>query len=321
MPGSITDVPGITVGHYTDREAITGCTVILCPQGVVAGVDVRGSAPGTRETDPLRPMAFVGQAHAILLSGGSAFGLEAAGGVMRFLEEQGCGFDTKVARVPIVPTAIIFDLAIGSAKVRPGPEEGYKACLAAGFQVAEGSIGAGTGATVGKTLGREWATKGGLGTASRRMGNGAVIGALVVVNAYGDVIDPKRGTTIAGPRQGKGFANSTKVLQKRGTWNAPQPTSTAIGVIATSARLDREGVNKLAQMAHDGLARAIRPCHTLVDGDVIFALSTGTRGKLADVTALGAVTAEVVAEAVVRGVMLAEGLGGIPSAGEFKAAL
>lgn len=319
MAGSITDVPGITVGHYTDREAVTGCTVILCPQGAVAGVDVRGSAPGTRETDPLRPMAFVGQAHAILLSGGSAFGLDAAGGVMRFLEEQGCGFDTRVARVPIVPAAIIFDLAIGSSKVRPGPEEGYKACMEAGIQIAEGSVGAGTGATVGKALGREWATKGGLGTASRKMGNGAVVGALVVVNAYGDVIDPRRGTMIAGPRQGKRFINSIKILQKRGTWRPPQPANTAIGVVATSARLDREGVNKLAQMAHDGLARAIRPCHTLVDGDVMFALSMGNRGKLADITALGAVAAEVVAEAVVRGVTLAEGLAGIPSAKEFKA--
>lgn len=160
MTGAITDVPGITVGHYTDREAVTGCTVVLCPCGALAGVDVRGSAPGTRETDPLRPMSFVGQAHAILLSGGSAFGLDAAGGVMRFLEEQGCGFDTKVVRVPIVPAAIIFDLGIGSAKVRPGPEEGYKACLEAGIQVAEGSVGAGTGATVGKALGRKLATKG-----------------------------------------------------------------------------------------------------------------------------------------------------------------
>ena len=238
---------------------------------------------------------------------------------MRFLEEQGCGFDTKVVRVPIVPAAIIFDLGIGSAKVRPGPAEGYKACMEAGIQVAEGSVGAGTGATVGKALGRKLATKGGLGTASRRMGNGAVIGALVVVNAYGDVIDPRRGTMLAGPRQGKHFVNSVTVLQKRGTWQPPQPTSTAIGVVATSARLDREGVNKLAQMAHDGLARAIRPCHTLVDGDVIFALSMGNKGKLADVTALGAVAAEVVAEAVVRGVTQAEGLAGIPSAREFKA--
>ncbi|MBI4286896.1 MAG: P1 family peptidase [Chloroflexi bacterium] len=351
MAGAITDVPGITVGHYTDRQAATGCTVILCPEGLSAGVDVRGSAPGTRETDPLRPLSWVGMAHAILLSGGSAFGLEAAGGVMRFLEEQGVGFDTRVARVPIVPAAVIFDLGIGDAHVRPGPSEGYQACLNANTDVAEGSVGAGTGATVGKALGKEWATKGGVGTASRRMGNGAVVGALVVVNAYGDVVDPQRGTLLAGPRRGKRFVNSTAVLQKRGTWQpAPAmseqppvadssrpasgvhdrthgternggPANTAIGVVATSARLDREGVNKLAQMAHDGLARAIRPCHTLVDGDVMFALAAGRRGRLADITALGAVAVEVVAEAVVRGVRQAEGLAGIPSAAEFKAAL
>ena len=320
MHNAITDVPGIKVGHYTDKEAATGSTVILCEEGAVAGVDVRGSAPGTRETDPLRPMSLVGQAHAILLGGGSAFGLDAAGGVMRYLEERGYGFDVGVAKVPIVPAAILFDLRLGSSKVRPGPEEGYQACLAASSgQVAEGSVGAGTGATVGKILGPERMTKSGLGTASRRLGN-ITIGAIVAVNAFGDVIDPESGEVIAGPRnieQG-GFFRTIDIMKRIKESKSPIPTNTTIGVVATDASLNKEQVNKVAQMAHDGLARAIRPAHTMVDGDAIFVLSTGKGGEGEDVTIIGSIAAEVLATAIVRAVRQAEGLAGIPAAGEVK---
>jgi len=317
MNNAITDVPGIKVGHYSDREAATGCTVILCEQGAVAGVDVRGSAPGTRETDPLRPMSLVGKAHAILLSGGSAFGLDAAAGVMRYLEERGCGFDVGVAKIPIVPAAIIFDLRLGNSKVRPGPEEGYKACLAAsGGPVAEGCVGAGTGATVGKILGPERMTKSGLGTASQKIGD-ITIGAIVAVNAFGEVVDPETGKVIAGPRdieQG-GFLSTMEIM--KGLSVSPVPTNTVIGVVATDASLHREQVNKVAQMAHDGLARAVRPAHTMVDGDVIFALATGKEGP-ADVTMLGSIAAEVVATAIVRAVRQAEGLCGVPAARDVR---
>jgi L-aminopeptidase/D-esterase-like protein len=313
MHNAITDVSGIKVGHYTDKEAVTGCTVILGEEGAVAGVDVRGAAPGTRETDPLHPMSLVGKAHAILLSGGSAFGLDAAGGVMRYLEERGYGFDVGVAKVPIVPAAILFDLRLGSAQVRPGPEQGYQACLAAlNGPVAEGSVGAGTGATVGKILGPERMIKSGLGTASQRLGD-VTIGAIVAVNAFGDVVDPETGRTIAGPRDiEKGDFLSTIEIMKK-IKMSPIPTNTTIGVVATDASLDKEQVNKIAQMAHDGLARTIRPVHTMVDGDAIFALATGKEGP-EDVTMLGAIAAEVVAVAIVRAVREAEGLAGIPAA-------
>lgn len=317
MNNTITDVPGIKVGHYTDTKAATGCTVILCEEGAVAGVDVRGSAPGTRETDPLRPMSLVGTAHAILLSGGSAFGLDAAGGVMRYLEERGYGFDVGVAKVPIVPAAILFDLRLGNSKVRPGPEEGYKACLAASSgPVAEGCVGAGTGATVGKILGPERMIKSGLGTASQKIGN-ITIGAIVAVNAFGDVVDHETGKIIAGPRdieQGE-FLSTVEIM--KGLSVSPVPTNTTIGIVATDASLNKEQVNKVAQMAHDGLARAVRPAHTMVDGDVIFAIATGKEGP-ADVTMLGAIAAEVVATAIVRAVREAEGLCGIPAARDVR---
>lgn len=312
---AITDVPGIKVGHYTDREAATGCTVVLCEQGATAGVDVRGAAPGTRETDPLRPMSLVGKAHAVLLSGGSAFGLDAAGGVMRYLEESGHGFDTGAAKVPIVPAAILYDLSVGKADVRPGPEEGHKACLAAsGGPVAEGCVGAGTGATVGKILGPERMTKSGLGTSCQKIGEIAV-GAIVAVNAFGDVIDPQTGETIAGPRdiEKGGFLNTIDIMKRAGEPITTAFTNTTIGVVATDASLDREGANKVAQMAHDGMARAVRPAHTMLDGDVVFALATGER-ETGDVTAVGAIAAEVVAEAIVRAVRQADSLAGVPAA-------
>ena len=315
MYNAITDVPGIKIGHYTDKEAITGCTVILCEAGAVAGVDVRGSAPGTRETDLLRPMNLVEKVQAILFSGGSAFGLDSAGGVMRYLEERGFGHETMVAKVPIVPAAIIFDLNIGSSKIRPGAEEGYKACLAASNKgVAEGCVGAGTGATVGKILGIDKATKGGLGTASQKIGGGIIVAALVVVNAVGDVIDPRTRKILAGPRhqQNKGFLSTVEILKQAYSKQDSVPANTTLGVVATNAALNKEQVNKVAQMAQDGVARAISPSHTMHDGDVMFALSLGE--KVSDVTIVGSVAAEVVADAIIRAIQQAETIGGVTAA-------
>jgi len=314
MYNAITDIPGIKVGHYTDRDAVTGCTVILCENGAVAGVDVRGSAPGTRETDLLRPTNLVEKVQAILFSGGSAFGLDAASGVMRYLEERGFGHETMtgVAKVPIVPAAIIFDLGIGSFKIRPGIEEGYKACLSAGDgEVAEGCVGAGTGATVGKILGIDRATKSGLGTASQELDGGIIIAALVVVNAVGDVVNPRTGTILAGPRQqqGKGFLSTVELLKQSHSGQIPAAGNTTLGIVTTNAALNKEQVTKVAQMAQDGIARAINPSHTMHDGDAIFALSLGE--KMSDVTILGSIAAEVVADAVVRAVKQAETMAGI----------
>jgi L-aminopeptidase/D-esterase-like protein len=304
---AITDVPGIRVGHATDGEAMTGCTVVLCPRrGAVGGVDQRGGAPGTRETDLLRPMHLVQRVHAVLLSGGSAFGLEAASGVVRWLEERGIGFETGVAKVPIVPAAILFDLNVGRADVRPDAAMGYAACEAArSGPVAEGSVGAGTGCTVGKVLGPARATRSGLGTASADLGGGLVVGAIVSVNAFGDVIHPGTGEILAGARQmtRDEWADTLKVLKGlvgKAALRFAGRSNTVIGVVATNARLSKEETNKVAQMAHDGLARVVRPAHTLFDGDTLFALATGR--KRADVTLVGAYAAEVVAEAIVRAV-------------------
>ena len=321
MYNTITDIPGIKVGHYTDVEAATGCTVILCETGAVAGVDVRGSAPGTRETDLLRPMNLVEKVQAIVLSGGSAFGLDAASGVMRYLEERGFGHETMVSKVPIVPAAVLFDLNTGSSKIRPGAEEGYKACkVATEKEVAEGCVGAGTGATVGKILGIERAIKSGVGTASCSIGNDLIVAALVVVNAIGDIVDQKTGKILAGPRneQNIGFISTVELLTG-GEFTYQRnllASNTTLGVVATNASLNKEQVNKLAQMAQDGLARAINPCHTMFDGDTIFALSLGD--KVGDITALGTAAAEVVANAIVRGIQQAETLAGIPSIKDIK---
>ncbi|MBI2907253.1 MAG: P1 family peptidase [Chloroflexi bacterium] len=320
MHNAITDVAGIRVGHYTDEAAATGCTVILCEGGAVGGVDVRGSATGTREIELLRPVSLIQEVHAILLSGGSAYGLDAAGGVMRFLEGRATGFPTRAARVPIVPAAIIYDLAIGDARVRPGAEEAHQACLDASVVFKEGSVGAGTGATVGKALGAERATKGGLGTASQQVGNSVTVGALAVVNAFGDVVSPENGEILAGPRPeaGRGFASSVDIMC-RGEWSRPSLTNTTLAIVATDAALNKEQTNKLAQMAQDGLARVLRPAHTMVDGDVVFALSTGKPGgRTFDVSALGAVAAQVLAHAIVRAITEAKGLCDIPSAREWK---
>ncbi len=304
---AITDVPGIRVGHATNTEALTGCTVVLCPEdGAVGGVDQRGGAPGTRETDLLRPMHTVQRANAVLLAGGSAFGLDAAGGVVRWLEERGIGFDARAAHVPIVPAAILFDLDVGDASVRPDASMGYAACEAAtDGPVAEGGVGVGTGCTVGKVLGAGRASKSGLGTASVDLGGGLVVGALVAVNAFGDVVDPRSGEILAGARPlvGSGFADTLatmKGLVGKTILRFAGGSNTVIGVVATNARLSKEEANKVAQMAHDGLARTIRPAHTMFDGDTLFALATGQ--KNADVNLVGAYAANVVAQAIVRAV-------------------
>lgn len=313
MCGAITDVSGIKVGHYTDKQAVTGCTVILCEQGAVAGVDVSGSSPGTRETDLLRPGNLVEMVQAIVLSGGSAFGLDAATGVVRYLEERGFGYETGAGRVPIVPAAIIFDLNIGDSKIRPGANEGYQACLAAtNIEVAEGCVGAGTGATVGKILGIERAVKSGLGTASKKIAGDTVVAALIVVNAVGDVVEPGTGKILAGPRKadGSGFLSTSKVWKGESKEAGP-PLNTVIGVVATDARLSKGEANRLARVAQVGIARTIDPCHTMHDGDALFALSSGA--KETDVSALGAAAAEVVAEAIVRAIHKAETLAGVPA--------
>jgi L-aminopeptidase/D-esterase-like protein len=314
MYSSITDVSGVKVGHYTDKKAATGCTVILCEQGAVAGVDVSGSSPGTRETDLLQPGNSVEMVQAIVLSGGSAFGLDAATGVMRYLEERGFGYETSAGRVPIVPAAIIFDLNIGDSGIRPGASEGYQACLAAtDIEVAEGCVGAGTGATVGKVLGMERAVKSGLGTASQKIAGDIVVAALMVVNAVGDVIEPGTGKMLAGPRKPdeSGFLSTSELL-KGELEEAVPPFNTVIGVVATDAKLNKIEANKLARVAQVGIARTIDPCHTMYDGDALFALSSGD--KDADVNALGAAAAEVVAEAIIRAIRSAEALVGLPAA-------
>lgn len=322
MHNAITDVEGIEVGHWTNLEAATGCTVVLCRQGAVAGVDVRGSAPGTRETDLLRPVNLVQQAHAVVLAGGSAYGLDAASGVMCWLEEQGIGFNVGVGVVPIVASAVLFDLTIGRPDVRPGSEAGYAACQAASNgPVTEGCVGAGTGATVGKLLGPLYATKSGVGTAARRIAGEVTVGALVAVNAFGDVVDPMTGKVIAGPRdpQGKGFVNTIERLHADLSQTMLGfPSNSTLAVVATDAVLSKEGANKMAQMAHDGLAQAIRPIHTMMDGDTVFALATGRRVEASvDVSVVGAVAASVLAEAVLRAVRQATSLAGVPAAREL----
>jgi len=315
---AITDVPGIRVGHWTDRRAATGCTIVLCEGGAVAAVDVRGGAPGTRETDVLRPGNLVDRVHAVLLSGGSAFGLDAATGIMRFLEERGFGFPTPGGPVPIVVGAVLYDLSIGRADIRPDADAGYAACGAArAGRFAQGSVGAGTGATVGKALGPSRAVKGGMGSAAESLPGGVVVGALVAVNCFGEVVDPDDGRVLAGPRDGKGgFASTLDALRKRPASLAVGATNSTIGVVATNARLSREQAYRLAVMAHDGLARAVRPAHTQVDGDVFFALATGAGEQVADVIGLGALAARAVERAIVRAVMEARGLADVPSVGE-----
>jgi L-aminopeptidase/D-esterase-like protein len=320
--GGITDVEGIRVGHFTDSRRPTGCTVLIFEKGATAGVDVRGSAPGTRETDLLSPANSVQQVQAILLSGGSAFGLDAATGVVRYLEEHGLGFHVGPVVVPIVPAAILYDLNIGDPKIRPTAESGYKASEnAASGTVAEGNVGAGAGATVGKMFGQKLAMKSGLGTASIRIAKtGVVIGAIVAVNAVGDVVDPKTGQIIAGARtvDGAGFMDSMAQIRAGRGVEIQAGTNTTIGVVATNVALDKTQMTKIAQMAHDGLARTINPVHTLSDGDTIFAVATGANLTRANHGAIGALAADVMARAVVRAVMNARGLPGLPSASDLR---
>jgi L-aminopeptidase/D-esterase-like protein len=325
LNNAITDVPGILVGHAQNDEALTGCTIILCEKGAVGGVDQRGGAPGTREVDALHPMHLVNKVHGVMLAGGSAFGLDAASGAMRYLEEKGVGFDTRVAKVPIVPSAILFDLGIGKSDVRPDAAMGYQACLNVSSEPPiEGNVGAGTGATVGKIFGPAQCMKSGIGTASLEIGAGVIVGAIVAVNAFGDVIDPANGQIIAGARSrdvgplhigAPGyFADTLQVMKSligRTVLGFGSRSNTVIGVVATNARLNKEEANKVAQMAHDGLARTIRPAHTMVDGDTIFALATGEHPG--DVNIVGAYGAEVFAQAILRAVLSAKPVAGIPA--------
>jgi len=309
LGGSITDVPGLKVGHFTLTERPTGCTVLICEAGATAGVDVRGSAPGTRETDLLSPINAVQQVNAIMLSGGSAYGLDAASGVMRYLEEKNMGYKIGKGVVPIVPAAILMDLGVGDFKIRPNAESGYKACLAAGTgPVAEGCVGAGAGATIGKMFGPKFSMKSGLGTASAKIGNtGIVVGALVAVNAVGDVVSPQTGKVVAGARSedGKGYRDSMAAMMNGYRVVVQNAANTTIGVVATNAKFTKTQMNKIAQMAHDGYARAINPVHTMGDGDTIFSMSTGESTATADVTAIGAIAATVMARAIVRAAMQA----------------
>ncbi len=328
LHNAITDIPGLLVGHAQNDEALTGCTVILYEKGAVGGVDQRGGAPGTREIDALHPMHLVSKVHGVVLAGGSAFGLDAATGVMRYLEERGVGFDTRIAKVPIVPSAILFDLGIGRPDVRPDAAMGYLACQnASSDPPAEGNVGAGTGATVGKILGPSQCMKSGIGTASMEIGAGVIVGAIAAVNAFGDVIDPSSGQIIAGARSkdvgplhigAPGyFADTLQVMQSligRTALGFGGRGNTVIGVVATNAKLDKEQANKVAQMSHDGLARTIRPAHTMVDGDTIFALATGEHS--ADVNIVGAYAAEVFAQAILRAVRSAKSVAGIPAISE-----
>jgi L-aminopeptidase/D-esterase-like protein len=317
MFNSIMDVPGVRVGHAQNIKGATGCTVILCPPGTIGGLDVRGSAAGTRQTDCLQSFHFVDEVHAVLLAGGSAFGLDAAGGVMRFLEEKGIGYQTSAAKVPIVPTAIIYDLGLGEPGIRPGGEMGYEACLnGRGKLLAEGSVGVGTGASVGKLFGISFATKGGVGTSSFALPTGVIVGGLVAVNAFGDVIESRNGKILAGARDPKDpsrFADSAKMIKEGTAWPRRDAKfqNTSLGVVATNVKLSKREAIKVAQMAQVGFARTISPVHSTVDGDLIIALSTGD--LKADVNTVGVLAEEAVASSVIRAIQKAEGLGLLPA--------
>ncbi|SCM83393.1 conserved hypothetical protein [uncultured Sporomusa sp.] len=307
----LTDIPGIKIGHAHDLAAPTGCTVILCPEGATGGVDVRGGAPGTRETDLLNPINYVDKVHAVLLAGGSAFGLDAAAGVMQYLEEQSIGFDVGVTKVPIVAGAVLFDLTCGSYLVRPDKAMGYAACLAAGTQaLSEGSVGAGAGATVGKVFGLEHAMKGGIGAACLTAGE-LMVGAIVAVNCLGDVVNPADGSIVAGAFQQEPFAFlrcEDGMLAKAEQTGSRFAGNTTIGAVVTNAVMTKAQATKVASMAHNGYARTIRPAHTLFDGDTIFAIGTGQ--VAADMNAIGILAARAVEQAVLRAVKSAVALAG-----------
>ena len=305
---AITDVLGIEVGHFTDARRPTGCSVVIAREGAVGGVDVRGAAPGTRETDLLHPSNLVDRVHAILLAGGSAWGLDAAGGVMRWLEENGIGMAVRYGLVPIVPAAVLFDLPVGDARIRPDAQAGYAACLAAGRAApAEGNVGAGAGALVGKLFGIQRAMKGGIASASVTV-DGITVGALVACNALGDVVDPASGRVLAGARTQDG-ASLLDIRRAILAGEQPDPllpgSNTTLAVVATDALLTKAQAHRLAQVAHDGLARAINPVHTMSDGDVVFTLGTGKSGRTLGMMQLAVMAAEVSARAVVRAVLAA----------------
>ena len=319
--GGLTAVNGIKVGHYTLASRPTGCTVVLVEAGAVAGVDVRGGAPGTREVALLDPIRTVQQVHAVVLAGGSAFGLDAASGVVRYLAERGIGYDTRVARVPIVPAAILFDLGVGDdPTIRPTAECGYRAAeMSTAGLVREGNVGAGAGATLGKIAGSGRAMKGGIGSASVVLPNGVTVAALVAVNAVGDVIDSD-GQVVAGVRteNGLGLADA-RTLLRAGTGRLGRPgENTTIGVVATDARLTQAQATVMAQMAHDGFARALVPSHTPSDGDAIFALATGQLSASPDISTIGALAADVMSQAVVRAARAAVGIPGYPAARDLR---
>ncbi len=316
MLDNLCDVPGVLVGHATDYEGLTGCTAVLFEEPAMVSVDVRGSSPGTRETDRLGPTGTLRRTHALLLTGGSAFGLAAAEGVVRFLEEKGVGLDVGVARIPLVSAAVLFDLVVGSPEARPDPVMGYAAARSAkSGDFAQGGVGAGTGATVGKVLGMERSMKGGVGSASVGVGGDLVVGALAAVNAFGEVRDPESGRILAGPRQDDGTLGDTVRLLPEAVSRMRWAENTTLGIVATNADLSKNGANKIAQMAHDGLARVVHPVHTTVDGDVVFAASVGGVEAATDV--VGAWGARVMQEAILRAVRAAESVPGIPSASEY----
>jgi L-aminopeptidase/D-esterase-like protein len=320
MDNSITDIPGIKVGHAQNADTGTGCTVIICENGAVPGVDVRGGGPGTREIDALDPVNLVTAAHAVYLGGGSAFGLEGASGVMQYLEEKGIGFDVGVGVVPIVPGAVLFDFFVGRHDVRPDKKMGYEACVNASEKNTEqGNVGAGTGAAVGIIKGIEYSMKGGLGTASRKVGE-LIVGAIVAVNCMGDVIDPGTGQIVAGALDDdkKKPAGTMSIIssEKSGGTDVFSSSNTTIGCIAVNADLTKSEATKVAMMAHDGYARAINPIHTMTDGDTIFCMATG--GVKTDPTTVGALAAEVMAEAIVNAVKNAETAYGLPGYKDFS---
>ena len=317
MPPAITDVPGILVGHAHDLDALTGCTVVLAPEGTVGGGDVRGGGPGTRETDLLDPTAMVAVVHAIALCGGSAMGLAGAGGVAEWLHERAIGYDVNVAKIPIVPAAVIFDLLIGRSDRWADAALGRAACEAAGTSVAEGCVGVGAGAAVGKLFGAAGAMKSGVGSWSETLADGTVIGALAVCNAWGDVYEEASNRVLAGTRapgtpQLIGSMQLLRDASYQHNMRMVMAQNTTLAVVATDARLSKAEANKLAQMAQDGLARTVKPVHTPFDGDTVFALATGGRAGL-PLPVLGAVAADVLARAIERCVTQATSLGGLPS--------
>jgi L-aminopeptidase/D-esterase-like protein len=323
QPWGITAVEGIELGHHTLSARPTGCTVVLARAGAVGGVDIRGSSPGTRETALLDPVNTVSVVHGVVLSGGSAFGLDAASGVMRYLDERGIGYRVGPRVVPIVSAAILFDLGLeGDTPVRPGPDCGYAAAAAASTATPqEGSVGAGAGATVGK-IGGGRSMRGGFGTASIRLPSGLVVGAAVAVNAVGDIIDPNTGEIVAGAldADGRTFLDARRILREGNGAGATAPpgSNTTIGIVATNARLTKAEVTKVAQMAQDGLARTIYPAHTTRDGDTVFSLATGTWEGTPDVTVVGALAADAISEAILRAVRSATSLPGYPAVSDLR---